>query len=318
VLTAATERSQTPSRWRWFIVGAVGFAAIALTITALRPEPKFPFVRGPSGLAQLPSAADAPYLPTNHIAATIIMAVIGLVGVGVGLRMSLRGRTLLPTALALSSAMIVFPEVFYDVIGAVYFPFSTSEVWGSSFTILGRTMPVWIIAGWFGYGVFAVLTYALLESRPSTRILWYAWGFTLLGDVVFEEVLLKFDVYHYYGNQPLVLFAELPWWWIPCNSVGVMLAASIAYRLRDRMRGFAALSMVLLTPMSVTGVYGLIALPSWIAVNADYPWLLTQSLGLLTMALGVAAFAGVLKFVLNRDPLDFAYRPASGEFSVLR
>ena len=215
-------------------------------------------------------------------------------------------------ALVLSAAMIVFPEVFYDVIGAVYFPFSDTEPLGSTFTILGRTMPVWITAGWFGYGIFAVITYAILAARPSTRVLWYAWGLTLVGDVVFEEPLLKFDVYHYYGNQPLVLVAELPWWWIPCNSVGVILAAAIAYRFRFKLRGCKSVCMFVVTPMSVTAVYGFIALPSWIATNGDYPWLLTQALGLITMVLGVFAYMGVLKFVLNRDPFDLDYKPAEG------
>jgi hypothetical protein len=241
------------------------------------------------------------------------MTLIGLVGVIIGIRMSLRSKSLLPVMVGLSGAFIVFPEVFYDVIGAVYFPYDSAEVLGSSFTILGRTMPVWIVAGWFGYGVFTAVTFAMLNARPSTRVLWYAWGGALLGDVVFEELLLKLDVYHYYGNQPLVLISELPWWWIPCNSVGVMLAASIAYRFRHSLRGWKALSMIVVTPMSVTAVYGFIALPSWVATNADYPWLPTQLLGFATLVLGVFAYMGVLKFVLNRDPFDLDYKPAEDE-----
>jgi hypothetical protein len=149
-----------------------------------------------------------------------------------------------------------------------------------------------------------------LVRRPSTRTLWLAWGLAIVGDVVFEEVLLSFDVYHYYGNQPLVLLFELPWWWIPCNSVGIVLAAAIAYRFRSSLRGWKALCMLVVTPMSVTAVYGFIALPSWIATNGDFPWLLTQVLGLITVVLGVFAFMGVLKFVLNRDPFDLDYIPS--------
>jgi hypothetical protein len=217
---------------------------------------------------------------------------------------------------ALSAAMIVFPEVFYDVIGGVYFPYSETERLGESFTILGRTMPVWIVMGWFGYGIFAFGTYVILEKRPTTRVLWYAWGAAILGDILFEEVLLMFDVYHYYGNQPLVLISELPWWWIPCNSVGVILAASLGYRFRQKLQGPRGLAMLVITPMSVTGIYGFIALPSWIAVNGDLPWLTTQLLGLATMVLGVFAFMGVLRLVLNRDPFDLDYSPSEdGEFA---
>jgi hypothetical protein len=286
---------------------------IALLITALRPAPQFPFLPNAGGLAQKPSTVQAPYETAKNIGATIAMSLIGLAGALAGVRMSLRGRTFLPVMVALSAAFIVFPEVFYDVIGAVYFPFSPTEPLGQSFSILGRTMPVWIVAGWFGYGVFSVLTFALLNARPTTRTLWLALGGAVLGDVVFEETLLQFGVYHYYGNQPLVLVAQLPWWWIPCNSVGVTLAGAIAYRFRHRLRGWGALAMVFVTPMSVTGIYGFIALPSWIATNGHYPWLITQVLGLITIVLGVFAFTGVLKLVLNRDPFDLDYKPTEAE-----
>ncbi len=295
--------------WLWVGLAVAAFVAVALAITGLRSEPAFPFVAGPTGLAGKPTPAQAPYLAANHLWATVAMTAIGLIGVAAGIRLSLKGRTLLPLMVGLSAATIVFSEVFYDVIGGVYFPYSQTDPLGSTFTILGRTMPVWITAGWFGYGIFAVVTYLMLVKRPTTRTLWFALGLAAVGDVVFEEVLLSFDVYHYYGNQPLVLLFELPWWWIPCNSVGVILAAAIAYRFRSSLRGWKALCMLVVTPMSVTAVYGFIALPSWIAVNGDFPWLVTQTLGLATVTLGVFAFMGVLKFVLNRDPFDLDYQP---------
>lgn len=303
-----TVRGRRP-KWVWVGVGAVAFVIASLLITALRPDAQFPFEANEVGMAAKPGPDQAPFLTGNHIGVTIVMTLIGLVGVGVGIRLSVKQKSWLPLMVALSGAMIVFPEVFFDVMGAVYFPFSDTEPFGTAFTILGRTMPYWIVAGWFGYGVFAVLTYSMLIRRPSTRVLWYAWGLALLGDVVFEEVLLKFDVYHYYGNQPLVLLFELPWWWIPCNSVGVMLAAAIAWRFAEKLKGPRALVMLIVTPASVPAVYGAIALPAWIATNGDYSWLTTQILGFATLVLGVFAFMAVLKFVLNRDPFDLDYKP---------
>lgn len=296
--------------WTWVAIGALTFAAIALLVTALRPAPKYPFVANESGMAQMPSPAEAPYLTSHHIGVTIVMGLVGLAGVGLGLRMSLKGKTLLPVLIALSTLMIAIPEVFYDVIGGVYFPFSESEAFGDAYSLFGRVMPLWILCGWFGYGINAVVTYWILTVRPATRTLWYTWILTAGSSIVFEEILLNLDVYHYYGNQPLVMLTRLPWWWAPCNSVGIMLAAALAYRFRDRLRGIGALAMLVITPMAVTGIYGFIALPSWIAVNADYPWLITQLLGLTTLVLGVFAFMGVLKLVLNRDPFALDYKPS--------
>ncbi|MFD7008479.1 hypothetical protein [Rhodococcus jostii] len=98
--------------------------------------------------------------------------------------------------------MIVFPGVFFDVMGAVYFPTSETEAFGSTFTILGRAMPYWIGAGLFGYGVFAATTFFMLQAPIDSRLARLA---ALLGDGVFRDVLLQFDLYHYFGKQPLVL-----------------------------------------------------------------------------------------------------------------
>lgn len=301
--------------WPLISVAALAFVVIALVITKLRGPDRFPFVPSDMGMALKPTPEQAPFLAGNQIGVTIGMTLIGLIGVGLGIRLAIKDRSVLPLAIALSGAMIVFPEVFFDVMGAVYFPYSETEPFGATFTMLGRTMPYWIVAGWFGYGVFTVTTYMMLRARPTTRVLWYGWGAALLGDIVFEEVLLNLDVYHYYGNQPLVLITELPWWWIPCNSVGVMLAASIAWRFKDGLRGWKPWAMLAVTPMSVPAVYGAIALPAWVATNSDFSWLPTQLLGFATLILGVFAFMAVLKFVLNRDPFDLDYRPdAENEF----
>lgn len=249
---------------------------------------------------------STPYMSTNNIIAIVFMVAVGLIGVGLGIREKLKSGSWLPLMIALSGAMITFPEVFFDVMGGVYFPFDEAN---HAYTILGRTMPWWIIAGWFGYGAFNFFTYKVLEANPRTKVLWGMLGAAAVGDVVFEEILLSLGVYHYYGNQPLVVVSLLPWWWIPCNSVGVFLAASIAYRYRERLRGWKSIGMLVITPASVGAVYGFIALPSWIAVNGDYSWLTTQLLGLATIVLGIAVYMFILESVLGRPPLKLNYRP---------
>ena len=291
------------------IATAVVIAVVAaLIITALRQGPVLgsaDFTIDPEfGIPTPPH--NTPYMSTNNIIATVCMTAVGLIGVGLGIR-EIRGTgSLLPLMLALSGAVICIPEVFYDVIGAVYFPWSESN---HAYTILGREMPWWIVAGWFGYGAFMIFIYKVLESNPRTKMIWLMWAGAAASSVMFEEILLSMGVYHYYGNQPLVIISQLPWWWIPCNSVGVFLAAAIAYRYREQLRGWKSISMLLITPLSVTAVYGFIAMPSWIAVNGNYPWLPTQLLGMLTIAFGVAVFAFILDTLLGRPPFRPNYIP---------
>lgn len=289
------------------VVGALSVAAMLAMSTLHKPAPLGSAdmdIKPPFNMPAPPHST--PYLATNNLIAIVFMCSVGLIGVALGIRERMRSGSWLPLMIALSGAMITFPEVFFDVMGAVYFPFDPLN---HSYTILGRTMPWWIIAGWFGYGAFNFFTFKVLMANPTTKMLWVMWGGAAVGDVFFEEILLHMGVYHYYGNQPLIVISQLPWWWIPCNSVGVFLAAAIAYRYRDKMRGWRSLGMLFITPMSVGAVYGFIALPSWIAVNANLPWLPTQLLGLVTIALGFAVYMFILDVVLERSPFKLNYRP---------
>ena len=114
-------------------------------------------------------------------------------------------------------------------------------------------------------------------------------------------------------DLPLVLLNILPWWWIPCNSVGAILCASVAYRYRDLLRGWRALAMFVISPICLMGVYGFIAMPSFIVVNGDYPWLPTQLAGLATIGLGIVVFMAILHMVLQRNPLDLNFIPAAND-----
>lgn len=126
----------------------------------------------------------------------------------------------------------------------------------------------------------------------------------MVSDLVIEEILLPMGVYHYYGNQPLIVLNMFPWWWMAPNSVGVFFATVIAHRFQTILTGWKVLSVFLLTPMCVGGVYGFIAFPAWVAVNGDFGWLVTQFLGLLTIAFGFVAFSIILQLVLERDPFQ--------------
>lgn len=80
------------------------------------------------------------------------------------------------------------------------------------------------------------------------------------------------------------------------------MAAALAYRFESNLQGWRSLAILLLTPMALGGVYGFIAMPSWIVVNGNYSWLVTQTAGLLTLAMGCAAIALTIKLVVRSAP----------------
>lgn len=304
---------------RWGLVGFSVFAVLALAVTWFKDRPVIdldPIFRIPAR----PGANVAPYDVAIEVRASIVMLAIGLVGTALGVWEWFRSRSVVGMAVAVSAVFATIPEGLFQLLGAAYFPWSETEPFGELFRVLGRSVPAFVAASWFACGLLCIGAYCLLQRKPSTRTLWYLWFAAMLGEVVVEEVLLKLHLYRYYGNQPLVLISDLPLWWIPCRTVGLLLAAFLAYRYRDALHGWRSAACFVITPLCVCVSFAMIALPAWIATNSDLPWLPTQLLGLITIALGVAAFMGALRFVLNRDPLDLDYEPVAeaDEFAVVR
>ncbi|KAF4947487.1 hypothetical protein FSARC_13965 [Fusarium sarcochroum] len=241
-----------------------------------------------------------PYSRINNIICMAVMTAFGLSAVALGGWDARRSRSLLPLVLPLSGAMIAFPETFIDVLGCIYYPWSDEN---ASFHVLGREMPPWIPI-WFGYGSLMQINLQLLMNKAPTKTLWLFLGVMMLSDLIVEEILLPMGVYHYYGNQPLVVLNMFPWWWMAPNSIGVFLATALAYRYRNLLTGWKVLAVLFLTPMSVGGVYGFICFPVWVAINGDYGWLVTQLLGLLTLCFGFVSFCMILELVLGRNPFQ--------------
>lgn len=307
--TTAGQKRLVSSQAKYGIaLGTLAFVVIALVITALRGHVTVGSMdMHIDSVFRIPAPPrDIEWWPTGTYITIAIVGVADVVLIGLGIRDYVKTKSLIPMCIGLASLAYVFPEVFVDVLGGVYM---TADHHLALFTIMGRDMGWWIIPAWMSYGYVPYAFYKLLLANPKTKILW--WGLLGAGiaDVLNEEWLLLFRPYHYYGNQPLILLNLLPWWWIACNSVGAILAASLAYRYRDLLRGWRAGAMFIISPISMLGVYGLIAMPSFMAVNGAYPWLFTQLLGFATLALGVLVFIGIIHLVLERNPFDMNQVP---------
>jgi hypothetical protein len=263
------------------------------------------FDQGGFGLPTPP--VDAAYNGRVTLITCIWVGAVGLIALGLALRYSLRTRVTLPVFIVLSAPVVAATEVFVDIMGAVWFPVSEND---HVYTIMGRQMGWFPIIGWFGFaGLSMYVTYRVLERGLSTKAIWLAFAGAGVSATVIEEIWLAMGgMYLYYGNQPLIVLWKQPWWWTPCNAGGVFLAAALAYRLRGKLTGWRGLAMVAIAPASVGAAYGFNSLPSWIVVNGEYNWWVTQLGGLASMALGIVFIAGVIKFVVGRDPLDWSGR----------
>lgn len=297
----------TSERHSWAVsVITAGLAISAATILATLPflsELALPSGSGPAmdpnfRIPALP--VDSLYHPTYTKYVTLFMSALYAAGIAFALRDSLRRKTPVPVVLAASGVVLCIPEVFFDVMGSVWFPVSADD---NAYTIIGRQMSWAIVAMWAGFaGPALYQCYSAFRKGISNRAMWWVFVSAALGSIPVEEMLLHMDQYYYYGNQPLIFFGKHPFWWAPCNGGGLFLAAALAYRLEHQLRGWRSLALLLLTPMSMSGIYGFIAMPSWIAVNGNYGWLVTQAAGILTVLMGFMAIALVIHFVIRGAP----------------
>lgn len=292
------------------LIGFGVLAALDLLITGLGDPPSIvpPVTLGENtGVPVVPTNADFPYDRTHNVVAIVLLGGLGFAGLLVSLREVLRKGDWMPLCLSLGTVVVVVPEVFVDVIGMVYYPTDDAD---HAFDLFGRQMGWFILAGWFGAGAFAAMMIKALLARPSAKQVWILMGVTCLSYTIFEELLVGFGgIYHYYGAQPM-WWNNLPLWWTPCNAIGcALLPAAFAYRYQAHLQGWRASAMLLVVPASVAGAYAFIGMPSWIVVNADYGWLLTELAGLATWALGIGLVAVIMNLFLGYQPFDPDSRP---------
>lgn len=252
------------------------------------------------GLPSLP--IDIAYNATATQYITTFMGLMALAAFIYAIREYVKTKSFIPLALAVGSIFICITEVFVDIMGCVYYPTSENDI---AFTIMGRQMGWFIVFGWCGYGaVFTNVFYKIFDKKLGAKTIWITMAVAAIAEIILEEIMTLFNLYVYYGNQPLVLIHNLPWWWIPCNVGGVFLAACIAYYFKEILTGARSFLLVIAVPCAMGASYALAALPSWIVVNGEYSFIITQLAGILTIVLGFMAFSMEMNIFLKINPFD--------------
>jgi len=195
-------------------------------------------------------------------------------------------------------------EPFVNIVGAVWHPI-VNQV--TAFELMGRPMPWFLVTGYtFYFGVLGSLTYLAFAKGVTTRQFWLWATVPMLVDIVMEELMLHWNLYIYYGEQPLILINKLPLWWVPCNSLGELLGVCLLVKSAPLLKGWRQLLIPLLIPVCDAVAYAAISLPSWIVVNTPVPAWLNQLGGLATCALAFLVLYALSKVVPNDSPLAHA------------
>lgn len=193
------------------------------------------------------------------------------------------GRPIVFMLVLAGGAMMVF-EPMVDTVGACWF---AANSW-VAFEAYGRPIPVWLCLAYFFYfGIASASVWMGLKKGMTRRQIWIAFVAAMVGDLIFESVLLIYDPYAYYGNQPLK-FTDFALWWMPVNGLIPLVLGAIVYRFDDYFRGWRAALIVPLGLTSSAAVNASIGWPSWFVINTPMPWAVTQLGGVTTFLLAFA------------------------------
>ena len=205
------------------------------------------------------------------------------------------GRPLVVLLMVAGGAIMIF-EPMVDTVGACWFP---SNSW-TAFTAWGRPLPVWLCLAYFFYfGIATSAIWKALHRGLTQRQIWMVFCAAMLGDLIFETVLLTMNPYVYYGYQPLML-GKFPLWWMAVNAAIPLVLAALIHRFDSYFRGWRTLSVIPLALTTSAAVNAAVGWPSWLVINTDVGWVLTQVGGLATFA-AACVLVKVLATVMSVD-----------------
>lgn len=194
-------------------------------------------------------------------------------------------------------------EPIVDVLGLVYL--KEENAFGT-FTILDRTMPLYIcfVYPWY-VGGLGYLAYKLFERGVTMRDLFIIWAVDAVVDVFLESPGIIMDTYLYYGHQPLNIWG-FPLWWAFVNPVMPMVAGALIYKLRPHLVGWKLAGVIALIPMADGIANGATAWPMWMTLNqADVSYVWTYLAAFAT--LGLCLFSvWIVSLVVARPQEDIA------------
>lgn len=203
------------------------------------------------------------------------------------------GRPIMLLLFIGGGAMMIF-EPMVDTVGACWFPRNS---W-VGFEAYGRPLPVWLCLAYFFYfGIASALVWMSLKKGMTRAQIWIAFVSAMIGDLLFESALLTVNPYTYYGHQPLWLPNGFPLWWMAVNALIPFVLGAVIYAFDDYFRGWRSLTIVPVALTTSAAVNASVGWPSWLVINTEYSWLVTQLGGVATFALAFAVIQVLCHFV---------------------
>ena len=240
-------------------------------------------------LASIPQPPVDAVMPKT---AETIFNIFIFIPLGIALALAVRklvkGQGPLLLYCIIGGALAACFEPVVDVLGLVFLKEQGAL---GTFTVLGRTMPLYIcfVYPWY-VGGLGYLAYKLFKRGVTMRDLFVLWAADFLVDVVLESPGILAGTYLYYGHQPFNIWG-FPLWWGFVNPVMPMVAGALIFHIRPHLNTPWKLPAVIACiPMADGIANGATAWPMWAALNqADVSYVWTYLASFFT--LGLALFS---------------------------
>ena len=241
----------------------------------------------------------------NQTAGNYATAIFGVMAVAVflyGLKFWRDTKNPIVMFMMLGGLTTTLVEPLLDIIGLAWHPMHGQN---TAFELIGRPIPVWVVAVYLMYfGGLGSLNYLAFKKGVTTRMVWIWFCAPVLLDIVMEEIMMHFDLYIYYGQQPLILIKNFPLWWAPCNSMGEFIGVSLLALMGANLRGWKLLLIPIMMPIMDCVGYMLVGLPSIFVLNSEnVSPLVTNLAGVTTFVLTGLCVYGVALVMGTDSPL---------------
>jgi hypothetical protein len=238
----------------------------------------------------------------NLTAANVVFGVCLVLVTGVllcGLRHWRNTGSPIVLMILLGGLTTVLAEPFLDTIGAAWHP---THGQNTAFEMMGRRIPWWVVINYPAYfGVLVSANYLAFAKGITMRGVWLWFLVPLAADAIQEELMMMTNLYYYYGQQPLILIHKLPFWWVPCNAMGVFLIASVLAFMGSSLRGWKLLLVPAIMPVTYVTAFAIVGLPSIISIHTmNVPGFISNLAGLSAFVLAGLVVYGIAH-VLGTD-----------------
>ena len=256
--------------------------------------------------------AAIPQPPVNDVmpkTAETIFNIFIFIPLGIALAIAVRqirgGKGPLLLYCIIGGAFAACMEPVVDVLGLVYLKENNAL---GTFTVLGRTMPLYIcfVYPWY-VGGMGYLAYKLFDRGITTKALFQLWALDCIVDVFLESPGILAHTYLYYGHQPFNIWG-FPLWWGFVNPVMPMIAGTLIYKIRPHVAGnnWKLLAVIPLVPMADGIANGAAGLPMFVSLNQpDVSYFWTYLAGFATLALALYC-VWIVSLVVARPAADLA------------